>query len=98
MEVGHRAIVRKQSNLEHMDAAHCDMNIRTGQINTLDYVNTALRMCLSELGVKEPDSYSTKCFRRGSAQEMLRGEGNLSTVLRAGEWSSRAFAIPVEKP
>ena len=26
MEVGHCAIVHKQSNLEHMDTAHCDVN------------------------------------------------------------------------
>ena len=42
-------------------------------------------------GAEAPELFNTRSFRRGHADSVARFGGKLSTILRAGNWSSRAF-------
>ena len=53
-----------------------------------DYFLRELRRVLRELGIEGADSYSTKAFRRGTAQEILENGGGLGEVCKAAQWSS----------
>ena len=51
-----------------------------------------LRRRLGLLGVADPAQYTLHSLRRGKAQDLLRAGGRLVDILRAGEWTSAAFA------
>ena len=56
-----------------------------------------LKHDLAALGVPKAMFFTTKCFRRGSAMEILKRGGNLATVLKAGQWRSHAFLNYLEE-
>ena len=51
-----------------------------------------LRRRLGLLGVADQAQYTLHSLRRGRAQDLLRAGGRLVDILRAGEWTSAAFA------
>jgi len=57
----------------------------------------ALRTLLQEMGVPEVAHYNTKAFRRGHTEDLLQRGGRLGEILGAGDWSSKAFAIYINK-
>jgi len=59
-------------------------------------VNVVLRHWLRSLGVENANEYSSKCFRRGHAQDLLEGRSHTAKILSAGEWRSHASKSYVE--
>ena len=51
----------------------------------------AIREYAAECNVQDPMNIGTHAFRRGMAQDIISAGGSLATLLRAGEWHSRAF-------
>ena len=62
-----------------------------------DYFLRELRRVLRELGIEGADTYSTKAFRRGTAQEILENGGGLGEVCKAAQWSSKAFKFYLDQ-
>ena len=60
------------------------------------YMATIASM-LRELGVPQVESYSSHCFRRGSAVDILEKHG-LHAMLRFGQWHSPMAAAPYASP
>ena len=54
-------------------------------------MNTQLRKGLTEIGVREAQRFSSRCFRRGAAQALQEQGSPLGEILRAGGWSSGAY-------
>ena len=50
-----------------------------------------VRDLASESNVQDAALIGTHAFRRGMAQDIVSAGGSLSTLLRAGDWHSRAF-------
>ena len=50
-----------------------------------------LKLDLEAMRIPNARKFTTKCFRRGSAMEILKSGGSLATVLKAGQWRSHAF-------
>ena len=62
-----------------------------------DFLLRRMRACLSELGVSNVADYSTKAFRRGTAQQMLENGSTLSEVCCAAQWNSKAFRFYLDQ-
>ena len=56
------------------------------------WATAELRRRLRALRVPQAELHSLHGFRRGRARDILRANGRLIDVLRAGEWASSAFA------
>ena len=54
-------------------------------------LNRSLRVWLKEKGFADYATCSTHALRRGGADEVLKSDGDLATLLKAGGWSSAAF-------
>ena len=50
-----------------------------------------LRAHLAQLNVPDAHTFTTKAFRRGTAQQMVKSRSSLGQILTAGQWSSAAF-------
>ena len=50
-----------------------------------------VRFRLAEAGVMSADQFGLHDLRRGAAQQLVSAGCSLSTILRAGSWSSRSF-------
>ena len=59
----------------------------------VSYYMTAVQSMLREIGVPDPETYTSHCFRRGSAVDVLERHG-LQAMLRFGRWRSPAAAAP----
>ena len=60
---------------------------------TYSSFQNTMRGHLSDLNVEHHQEYSTKAFRRGTAQEMVATGSSLAEVLSAGQWRSAAFLL-----
>ena len=56
-----------------------------------------IRELLAWLQVPDSHLYSTKAFRRGTARQMLASGSSLADVLKAGQWSSSAFMLYLDR-
>ena len=54
---------------------------------TTDWV----RWRLGALGIADAENFGLHDLRRGAARQLVAAGSSLSTILRAGSWSSRAF-------
>ena len=52
-----------------------------------------LRAHLSHLGVLRAQFFTTKAFRRGTLQQMVKAGSSLGQILTAGQWNSTAFMV-----
>jgi hypothetical protein len=59
--------------------------------------HNVLRAHLTALGVENAQKYTSKAFRRGTAQEMVASGSSLAEVLAAGQWRSSAFMLYLDK-
>ena len=62
-----------------------------------DYFLRRVRECLRELGIEDAQSYSTKAFRRGTAQQMLESGSSLAEVMKAAQWRGPAYRLYLEQ-
>ena len=62
-----------------------------------DYFLRRTRSCLQELGIENAMNYSTKAFRRGTAQQILESGGTLAEVCQAAQWHGRAFQLYLDR-
>ena len=75
-----------------VDATKRAMVGKIFQFSYSAFQNT-MRVHLRDLGVEGYQDYSTKAFRRGTAQEMVATGSSLAEVLSAGQWRSAAFLL-----
>ena len=57
----------------------------------------ALRNLLDEMGIPNACVYRTHDFRRGHAEDLKRCGARLCEILGAGDWSSAAFILYLDK-
>ena len=64
---------------------------KRGFVSATAALRSTIRSHASAAGAEAPELFNTRSFRRGHADSVARFGGKLSTILRAGNWSSRAF-------
>ena len=65
--------------------------------NGASHYMSAIGAILREIGVPQADLYTSHCFRRGSAIDILERHG-LQAMLRFGQWHSPLAAAPYASP
>lgn len=59
--------------------------------HTPKYVNASLRRRVMMLGEANHTLFTSKCFRRGHAQEIQKRGGTVYDILKSGTWTSRTY-------
>ena len=54
---------------------------------------TAIKTLAKDVGFPDAEYVGTHSFRRGMAQNVLDNGGTLATLLKAGDWNSKAFQV-----
>ena len=54
---------------------------------------TTLKRIATECEIPNASRMGSHAFRRGMAQDIIKGGGNLATLMRAGQWSSGAYKV-----
>ena len=56
-----------------------------------------MRRDAADAGVSEPARLGSHALRRGMARDIVQAGGSLATLLRAGQWRSRAFMVYLQE-